>query len=268
MLIDTHCHPEIFLARGEFENVVNRAGEADVRRFVCAGTEPSDWKIYRDLKRKFPEKIAFTVGLHPQNAKENWRAEVDFLETFFVPATDFPLPNAIGEIGLDEHWLPKNDFAEAEKLRAQQREAFARQLKFAKKLGVPVVIHSREAFFQTVEIIDESGISWENVVFHCFSEGAAEMKILKEKGGRASFTGTITYKNAQNVREAALEQGLANLMLETDCPYLAPCKLRGKENEPAFLRKTAEFVAELFGVPAEKIDEITTRNAENFYRLK
>ena len=145
-------------------------------------------------------------------------------------------------MGLDRFHLPK-DAAEAARSFDAQRAAFAAGLQLARRLAVPVVVHSRGAFAECVAMIDASGVDWSRVVFHCFSEGAGEMETLRQRGGRGSFTGIITYKNAEAVRAAAQAQGLARLMIETDAPYLAPAPHRGKPNEPAFVRHTAEFCA-------------------------
>jgi TatD DNase family protein len=116
-------------------------------------------------------------------------------------------------------------------------------------------------------MIDEAGVRWSKVVFHCFTEGPAEMAELTGRGGFGSFTGVITYKNAETVRAAASAQGLNRLMIETDAPYLTPAPHRGKPNEPAYLRHTAEFCAGLFGVSHAELAKVTTDNARNFFGL-
>jgi TatD DNase family protein len=177
-----------------------------------------------------------------------------------------PRPEALGEIGLDRFHLPK-DTVEADRIFAWQKAAFIEQLSLAKRLGCPVVIHSRGAFEECVRMIDASGIDWRKVVFHCFTEGPVEIAELMKRGGYGSFTGVITYKNAENVRAAALAQGLERLMIETDAPYLTPMPHRGKPNEPAYLRHTAEFCAGVFGVSYERLAEVTTINAKRFFGL-
>ena len=127
------------------------------------------------------------------------------------------------------------------------------------------MIHSRGAFHECVETIDGSGVDWNRVVFHCFSEGEAEMLELAKRGGRGSFTGILTYKNADAVRAAAMAQGLPRLMIETDAPFLAPTPHRGKPNEPAYLRHTAQFAADMFGVGLEELAAVTTSTARTFY---
>jgi len=131
-----------------------------------------------------------------------------------------------------------------------------------------VVIHSRGAFAECMEMIDASGVDWTRVVFHCFTEGAAEMAELTRRGGFGSLTGILTYKSAENVRAAARAQGLARFMLETDAPYLTPMPHRGKPNEPGFVRHTAEYAASaVFGVSYEELARVSSENARTFFGL-
>ena len=155
----------------------------------------------------------------------------------------------------------------AEQVFAWQKAAFAAQLEIAKRLGCPLVVHSRGAFAESVAMIDESGVDWTRVVFHCFSEGPAEMGELMKRGAYASITGVLTYKNAENVREAAKVQGLARLMVETDAPYLTPVPHRGKPNEPALMRHTAEYAAAMFGVTLDELAAASTKTARCFFGI-
>ena len=265
-MIDCHCHLDSFVRNGELAEILARADAAGVTQMVATGTKPSDWKIYRDLAEAFPQKIFYTVGVHPTELDDDFDAQLDALEKFIAAETAFP-PVAVGEIGLDEHFLPKDDPAAAERECARQAAGLSRQLEIAKRAGLPIVIHSRDAFKKCVALIDASGADWRRVDFHCFSEDEAEVRELNSRGARASFTGTFTYKNAENVRRAARAQGLSRLMLETDCPYLAPQGLRGKRNEPSFLRVTAEFAAKFFDVPVEEVDRVSVRNTREFFSL-
>jgi TatD DNase family protein len=266
-LIDTHTHLDSFASRGELPAVLSRARAAGLEAMVAIGTDTDDWTLYRDLAREHPGIIHHTVGLHPCSVGEDWAGRVAQLEEFWSGAGLRPaLPVALGEIGLDRFHLPK-DAAEAEKIFGWQRAAFTEQLRLAKKLGCPVVIHSRDAFRECVEMIDASGVAWGRVVFHCFTEGPLEMAELTKRGGFGSFTGVITYKSAEMVRAAALAQGLDRLMIETDAPYLTPMPHRGKPNEPAYLRHTAEFSAGVFGVSLERLTEATTANAKRFFSI-
>jgi TatD DNase family protein len=279
-LIDTHTHLDSFARRGELAAVLQRARDAGVREMITIGTDTDDWALYRDLARRHPGCVHYTVGLHPCSVRGDWADRVAQLEGFWGGARPPDAladdrtrleaafrPVALGETGLDRFHLPKDNPAEAEMIFGWQKAAFARQLELAEKLGCPVVVHSRGAFAECVAMIDASGFDWSRVVFHCFTEGAAEMSELTRRGGVGSFTGVITYKNADAVRAAALAQGLDRFMVETDAPYLTPLPHRGKPNEPAYLRHTAEFSAGVFGVSPERLAEVTTANARKFFGL-
>jgi TatD DNase family protein len=269
-LIDTHTHLDSFARRGELPAVLDRARAAGVGAMIAIGTEPGDWTLNRDLAREYAGTVHYSVGLHPCSVEADWERAFAHVEGFWRvgpgSGPDLPKPVALGEIGLDRFHLPK-DAASAERIFGWQRAAFASGLRIADHLGVPVVVHSRGAFRECLEMIDASGVDWRRVVFHCFSEGPAEMEALVRRGGRGSFTGVITYKNAEAVRTAARSQGLARLMLETDAPYLAPVPHRGKPNEPAFVRHTAEYCAGLFGVTHEEIAAVTTASARAFFNF-
>jgi TatD DNase family protein len=282
-LIDTHTHLESFAHQGVLPAVLERARAAGVEAMITIGTSSEDWALYRGLAREHAGFVHYTVGLHPCAVDENWEVQVEHLEGFWgrarlpgapnishaatVPALT-PYPVALGEIGLDRFHLPKDSPTQAEKIFAWQRVAFAAQLALVQRLGCPVVIHSRGAFAACVEMIDASGMDWTKVVFHCFTEGEAEMAALVRRGGYGSFTGILTYKSAENVRQAAKIQGLDRLMVETDAPYLSPMPHRGQPNEPAFVRHTAEFAAkEVFGVGYDELVARTTTNARRFFGL-
>jgi len=262
-LIDTHTHLDSFARRGELPAVLTRAREAGLEAMIAIGTDTDDWPLYRELARQYSGLVHYTVGLHPCSVGADWAGRVAQLADYWPGV---PAPVGLGEIGLDRFHLPK-EATEAERIFGWQRAAFAEQLGLAKRLGCPVVVHSRGAFRESVEMIDASGVDWSRVVFHCFTEGPLEMADLTKRGGWGSFTGVITYKNAEAVRAAALAQGLGRLMVETDAPYLTPMPHRGKPNEPAYLRHTAEFAAGVFGVGYEELAAVTTKNAKNFFRI-
>jgi TatD DNase family protein len=264
-LIDTHTHLDSFARRGDLPAVLERARAAGVTGMIAIGTEPDDWTLHRDLAREHTGMIYFSVGLHPCCVNENWAQAVAQIEAFWG-AGAVPKPVALGECGLDRFHLPKEVVA-AEKIFAWQRAAFTAQLEIAKRLNCPLVVHSRGAFRECVELIDAGGFDWARVVFHCFSEGVAEMGELVRRGGRGSFTGILTYKNADAMRAAAKAQGLDRLMIETDAPYLTPMPHRGKPNEPAFLRHTAEYAAVFFGLSLDELAATTTANAKAFFGI-
>jgi TatD DNase family protein len=230
---------------------------------IAVGTAPEDWGLYADLARDNPGCIRHTIGLHPCSVDEGWEAALSGMARCWE-GRGGDAPVALGECGLDRFHLPK-DPGEATRVFGMQKAAFEAQLSLARRLGCAVVIHSRGAFRECVETIDASGVDWNRVVFHCFSEGEAEILELARRGGRGSFTGILTYKNGEAVRLAALAQGLERLMIETDAPFLAPVPHRGKTNEPAYLRHTAERAATLFGVTLDELAAATTGTARAFY---
>jgi TatD DNase family protein len=207
--------------------------------------------------------IDYTVGLHPCYVDEDWEAAVSQLSTFFMPPH---APVALGEMGLDYFHLPK-DPVQAGEVILLQEEAFRQQLMLADELDCPIIIHSRDCFDECIQLIDQSGIDWQRIVFHCFTYGAKEIAQLNERGGRASFTGVATYKSAHNVREAVRQQGIERLMLETDCPYLTPEPHRGKPNEPAYIAHIAQRCAEALAMDACELAAQSSANAKEFFKL-
>ena len=174
----------------------------------------------------------------------------------------------MGEIGLDYFHLPKGFRRTSWCIKIYQQSAFEVQLQIAKQQNCPIVIHSRNAFEDTLSIIDASGVDWSKVVVHCFSYSAEQIKLLNRRGGRASFTGIITYKNAPNVQKALIEQGIDTLMIETDCPYLTPEPHRGKKNEPAYVANIGLKCAELFEMEPEVLAQKLAENTRRFLGLR
>jgi TatD DNase family protein len=264
-LVDTHTHLESFVRHGTLPCALARAKEAGVEALITIGTSPDDWSLYRAIAREHRGFIHHTVGLHPCSVDEDWERAVAQIEAYWKD-TDV-LPVALGECGLDRFHLPKEP-AEAERIFAWQRAAFAKQLEIVRRLACPVVVHSRGAFQECVDQIDASGVDWTRVVFHCFTESGREMQELLRRGGFGSFTGILTYRTADAVREAAVTQGLERFMVETDAPYLTPMPHRGKPNEPAYVRHTAEYAAkEVFRIGIDELEAVTTANARRFFGL-
>jgi TatD DNase family protein len=266
-LIDTHTHLESFARQGLLADALHRAAEAGVETMITIGTGTDDWALYRGIaeEQAATGRVRFTVGLHPCSVDAGWAAQVAEIEAYWS-ATGARRPVALGECGLDRFHLPKDE-ARAAEIFGWQQAAFAAQLEIAKRLGCPVVVHSRGAFAESVAMIDASGVAWDRVVFHCFTEGEPEMRELMRRGGVGSFTGILTYKSADLVRAAAKAQGLERFMLETDAPYLTPMPHRGKPNEPAFVRHTAEYAAEFFGVSYDELVRASAKNARRFFGL-
>lgn len=262
-LIDSHCHLLGFKEKGELNAVLARAADAGVQQFISVGTSPKDWVPYREMHANYVGRIDYTVGLHPCYVDADWEVMTNQLSTFFIPPH---APVALGEIGLDYFHLPK-DPVQAGEVMILQEEAFHRQLSLARELDCPIIIHSRNAFEDSVRMIDDFGVDWSKVVFHCFSYGPDEIAQINQRGGRASFTGIVTYKNASDVRKALQAQGVERLMLETDCPYLAPEPHRGKSNEPALMTHIAQQCADSLNMDVEELSARTTENTRNFFKL-
>ena len=264
MLIDTHCHLEKALLKKEADGLLERMQDAGVHRCITVGTSQKDWERYFRLAARDP-RVDWTVVNHPCDIGDDCEEQIKTIPTYF--STD-PVPVALGEIGLDYFHLPRYP-DEAVELKQLQARVFEAQLSIAYQMDCPVVIHSRNAVEACIQMIDASGVDWKKVVFHCFADGPEWMRPITERGGRASFTGILTYSNksAEPVRQAALAQGLDRLMLETDSPYLAPEPVRGQPNEPAHVAHIARFAANLFGISVDELARRTTENAINFYGL-
>ena len=262
-LIDSHCHLVPLKNRGYLEEALERAERAGVRGFVSIGTSANDWDLNRQICQEHSGRVAYTVGLHPTDIRSCWESEVSRIRSYFD--LEFP-PVALGEVGLDYFHLPRSDEAKTE-VKIVQEIVFRQQLALAGAIDCPLVVHSRGAFHDCVRVIDESGFNWKKVVFHCFADGPKEMAMLMERGSRGSFTGIVTYKNAPEIRKAAILQGLEGLMVETDAPYLSPEPKRGCPNEPAFLPHIATFCSDLLGVGLSKFSAVTVQNTQSFFRI-
>ena len=233
---------------------------------ITIGTSPDDWALYRGIACEHAADgfVRYTVGLHPCSVDATWAEALAQVEAFGAASSRDRLRsgNRAGSVSSAEGLR-----GGGENLCVAAR-GVCRGLAQAKRLGCAVVIHSRGAFAECVEMIDASGVDWTRVVFHCFTEGAAEMAELTRRGGFGSFTGILTYKSAENVRAAAKAQGLSRFMLETDAPYLTPMPHRGKPNEVAYVRHTAEYAAsEVFGVSYEEIARVSSENARKFFGI-
>jgi TatD DNase family protein len=248
-LVDSHCHLDDKQFAGDREAVIERARAAGVEYLMAIGTGdgPQDPETAIRLADCYPFFYA-TVGVHPHDAAKATPATFDCLRDLL----SHPKVLALGEIGLDYHY----DFSP----RDTQRDVFVRQLKLAREAGKPIVIHTREAWADTMRILREhyAGAG----IFHCFTGGPVEAQEALDFGFHLSFGGVLTFPKADPVREAARIAPLDRLLLETDAPYLAPVPHRGKRNEPAFLVETARKLAQIRGIPVEEVAAVTTRNFE------
>jgi len=254
-LIDTHCHLTFEQLAGDIENVLARSRATRVTEWITVGTNPQQNRKAIELADKF-ENMYAAVGIHPHDAKD---LTADTLTELKELAQSKKVV-AIGETGLDFHYNFSN--------QSDQKRAFAAQLTIAKELNLPVIIHCREAFDQTMEILDSLGQGLKGVVFHCFSGSARQSKIVLDYGFYISFTGVVTFKNADLTRQAAKIVPLNRLMLETDCPYMSPEPMRKQKiNEPALMLHTAKYLAELKGMDLTGFANAVTATSKTFFAL-
>lgn len=284
MLIDTHAHLDFPEFENDLSNVVHRAGEADVTRIITIGTSIESSRRAIELAEKYPSVYA-AIGVHPGNVEE---AEEDVITPLRELAQN-PRVIAIGETGLDYHHLPSEKVAKEEQVqvmtalrsetdeeieaqirdgayKSKQASLFQQQLDLAVELGLNVVIHQRDAWPETLDIIRPYA-GKVRAVFHCFGGSLDQANEVLDLDHLVSFTGIVTFKNGAAVRAVAAEIPLWRFMVETDCPYLAPVPFRGKRCEPAHARIVAEAIAAARGVSLEELAQTTSETAEKFFRF-
>lgn len=285
MLIDTHAHLDYPDFADDFDQVLARASEAGVTRIITIGTSLASSRRAIELAEKHPNVFA-VIGVHPTGAE-------DAPEDVMTPLRELaksPRVAAIGETGFDYHYLPSRTVARERKkqvisgalqaetddeiesgihdgaLKSKQASLFQQQLDLAVELGLNVVIHQRDAWDDTLEVMCEYGRKVSGV-FHCFGGTREQADEVIALGHLVSFTGIVTFKNGAAVRNVAAGLSLGEFMVETDCPYLAPVPFRGKRCEPAHTRLVAETIAAARGVSLEEVARATTQTAEEFFRL-
>ncbi|MFH1533389.1 MAG: TatD family hydrolase [Nitrospirota bacterium] len=253
MIIDTHAHLMFDKFEGEVDQVVERAKEVGVGKIINIGCTLKDAIRSHEMSLKYDELYA-TLGLHPHDA-------LDISDELMVKWAGLIEENkrivAIGECGLD--------YVKADVPKEDQKKAFRMQLKLAQKVGLPVIIHNRDADEDTMEILDEFDV---NAVFHCYSSDIEFARKLWYKGYFTSFTGVVTYPNTEDLLKVVEEAPMDKFMVETDCPFLAPQGHRGERNEPSYVAEVVEKIAEIKRSSPEEIARISTENAEGlFFRL-
>ncbi len=278
IFVDSHCHIDGKAFDADRDEVVRRAKDAGVKFMLAIGTgNPHNGEIKKavDVAEQY-ENVFASVGVHPHDALAyDDKAENHLID--LVKSSDKII--AWGEIGLDFYYDNSP--------RDVQIEVFKRQIHIAKDLNLPIIIHSRDANDETVEILrdecvwkmengkwkteneaeENSNNKFRGGIMHCFG-GSAEMALdLMEIGFLISFAGNVTFKKAENLRDAARVVPLEKLLIETDCPFLTPAPFRGKRNEPGFVVHTAQFLAEFYGIELEKLANQTTRNFLDFFKI-
>ena len=252
MLVDSHCHLDFPDFTDDLDGVVTRAKDAGIGWMLTIGTHITKFDQVRAVAERF-DNIWCTVGIHPHEAAREPETDAVQLQTL----AEHPKVIGLGETGLD-YFYEKSP-------REEQQRNFRSHIQAARETGLPLIVHARNADVDTADILEEEYAKGAFPgLLHCFSSGPGLAKRALDLGFYISFSGIVTFKNAEEVRRVAKDVPLKQLLVETDAPYLAPVPNRGKTNEPAFTALTAAKVAELKGLKAEEFATVTT---DNFFRL-
>jgi len=252
MLVDSHCHLDFDDFAEELDDIVARAGDAGIGKMVTISTRVRQFDRVLTIAERY-DQVYCSIGTHPHNAGDETEITTDML----VRLAAHPKVVAIGEAGLDYFY----DHAP----RDLQARGLRRHIAAARETGLPLVIHSRDADDDMAEILtDEMGKGAFPAVLHCFSSGRDLAMTGIELGLYVSFSGILTFKTAEPLREIAASLPRDRLLVETDAPYLAPVPNRGRRNEPAYVAHTAQVLADVLEISADDVAALTT---DNFYRL-
>ncbi|MCE4539184.1 TatD family hydrolase [Pelomonas sp. P7] len=257
MFIDSHCHLSFPELRERLPDILAAMRAAQVEQAICICTQMEEFETVHALAVAHPQLWA-TVGVHPDT--EDMR-EPDVAE--LVRLAGLPRVVAIGETGLDYYRLNGRSVADME----WQRERFRTHIRAARQARKPLVIHTRASAADTLRVLDEEGGEQAGGVFHCFTETAEVALAAVERGYYISFSGIVSFKNAQDLRDLARLLPLDRILIETDSPYLAPVPFRGKTNSPAYVPHVAQAVADAIGLPVVELAAHTTANTRRLFAL-
>jgi TatD DNase family protein len=260
MLIDTHCHLNFSCYQADLEKVIDRAKKDDVRKIICVGSNIKDSRTAFELAKKFPGVIYPAVGIHPQKTDPKNTDSIEEQINQLKILCRKPGIVGIGECGLDFSDPPQN---EEKRNTVDQMKLFQMQIEMAKEFSLPLVIHSRKAFFDTIDVMHKySGLKG---VFHCYSGGKSWIKEVAQMGFFFGVDGNITYDaGLMNVyREIPIER----IILETDSPFLAPLPYRRKRNEPKNVRMVAQKIAEIKNIPLKNLISQVEKNTNELFSL-
>lgn len=255
MLFDTHAHINDKQFAEDREEMLQRAKDAGVSRLVVIGCDAEGITSAIELAEKY-DFVYAAIGWHPVDAIDMTDVDLDRIEEL----SSHPKVVAIGEMGLDYHWdkSPKGI----------QKDVLRKQIQLAKRVKLPIIIHNREATQDIIPILKEENADEVGGIMHCYSDEADLVQEFLDMNFYISLGGPVTFKNAKAPKEVAKMVPADRLLIETDCPYLAPHPNRGKRNEPAYVKLVAEQIAELRGMGYEELAELTMRNAERLYQIK
>ncbi|MET3644792.1 TatD family hydrolase [Streptococcus gallinaceus] len=253
-IFDTHTHLNVENFKGIEQEEINLARELGVTKMNVVGFDQETIERSLKLSDQFPE-VYSTIGWHPTEAG-SYTQEI---EGMIVKNLSNPKVIALGEIGLDYHWM--------EDPKEVQFEVFKRQIQLSKDHDLPFVVHTRDALEDTYQIIKEAGVGPRGGIMHSFSGSLADAQKFVDLGMMISFSGVVTFKKALDIQEAAQHLPLDKILVETDAPYLAPVPKRGRENKTAYTRYVVEKIAELRGMTVEEVADATYRNAMRMFNL-
>lgn len=254
MFIDTHCHLYLPEFAEDLPSVIHRAQQEMIHKFYLPAIDSSTHQSLFGVQARFPGVCVAMMGLHPTSVKEDYEDELRIVEEWLQQRTFA----AVGEIGLDFYW--------DQTFKVEQIRAFEKQIDWALLHDYPIVIHSRNAVDQCIEVVQSKQTGALTGIFHCFSGTLQQAKAIIETGLYLGIGGVLTYKNS-GLAQVIDGIDLEHLVLETDAPYLAPVPFRGKRNESSYLKYVIEKLAIITGTSAEEIGRITSRNAENIFRV-
>jgi len=253
-LIDSHTHLYLEEFEKDIHETIKRAMDAGVNQMVLPNIDSTSAQSMLDLCNQFKNICFPTIGLHPGSVKENYKEELEIVKSWLAKEKFV----AIGEVGIDLYW-DKTFFNE-------QVEAFKYQLSLAKEFNLPVIIHSRNALNEIIQVLNEKSYRDVKVIFHCFPGSMEQALYLTNKGYLLGIGGVVTYKNS-GLAKIVKELPLMTMILETDSPYLPPVPFRGQRNESAYIKTIAEFIASLRQTSIEEVAEITTIAAKEFFNI-
>ena len=254
ILTDTHIHLYSEDYEDDRDELIENAFKQNIERFFLPAIDSETTQAMYDLEARYPENVFLMMGLHPTHVQENFEEELKHVEEQFGQRRFY----AVGEIGIDLHW-------DKSTLEIQQ-EAFRRQIKLAKKHKLPIVIHCRKAFDEIFEILEEEKSDDLFGIFHCFTGNLEQAKKALSYNLKLGIGGVVTFKNGK-IDKFLNEIPLKEIVLETDGPYLSPSPFRGKRNQPEYLLKVAEKIAEIYQKPLAEIAEITTQNSKDIFGI-
>lgn len=254
MLFDTHAHLNVKQFEKDEAEVIQRAKEHGVSKIAVVGFDEETIEKAFELSEKY-EEIYPIIGWHPTEAG----SYSDEVEEKLIELLQKDKVIAMGEMGLDYHWM--------EDPKEVQIEAFKRQIRVAKSLDLPIVVHNRDSTEDVYQVLKEEKIGPAGGIMHSFNLTPEWQEKFLDLGMHISFSGVLTFKNAPEVKESAKVTPLDKILIETDSPYLSPTPYRGKRNEPSYVRFVAEELAELRGSSVAEIADLTTKNAEKLFKL-